>query len=137
MSLLTKIKQWFKVKYPSRQRGARRLEDKMGMPQDESHKGAALAFFMEKYRPRATVGSFRLVAKAELEGHGYPNVDVENLSPEQEQHLIRVFERVSLETMGEWIAGLLLSGYLAEEREKLKQKLEAAKARHKQEANSN
>jgi len=133
MGVLTKFRHWFKVKHPSRPREVRRLEEQMEAPQGEPQRGAALAFFMEKYAPEATKHSFEIVARAELRRHGCENVDLDNLSPEQEKLLLQVFARVSKYSMGEWIAGICMSEYHEREIAELRKAVEAAKARRERE----
>lgn len=99
------------------------------MPQKESHKGAALAFFMRKYAPEATEGVFKIVATAYLRSHGYSDVDLGNLSLEQGGLLLEVFERLTKENMEEWISGLLLRDSRDRATEEMKRRVEAARVR--------
>jgi hypothetical protein len=119
---LTKIKQWFKVKNHllSKNKEERIMESNKELEElvmeefeeepnkKELRRGAALTYFMQKYAPEATEGSFKIVAEDELRRKGYDNVDLNNLSPEQEELLLKVFQKVSKKSMEEWILGICM-----------------------------
>ncbi len=121
MGFLTKIKQWFKVKSPSRSKEARRTERRATMSEEHPKKSPALEFFLNKYAPEANEESFKLVARAYLRNNGYPEADPDNLSAEQESLLIQTFKQISKSSMEDWICGLVMGEWQRKEAEKLGQ----------------